>query len=177
MESSYKFKGQKFERNLSFHEAAKILGTSNVKLLELLRKKEILFKINNRNLPYDKFLNRQWFEVSSSEVTNSGFSGVVPIVRITKKGFDEIEKLLLEDDTFIKYHNQRTFFKTITIKITEKLKDLNIDFKDIKDWLSKNTVSHNDKDIVTIFTFIDSKKVDLICYDLKKKIIIENERK
>ena len=56
MENYYKFEGQKFERNLSFHEAAKILGTSNVKLLELLRKKQILFKKGNRNLPYDKFL-------------------------------------------------------------------------------------------------------------------------
>jgi phage antirepressor YoqD-like protein len=174
MENVFKFKGQKFERNLSFHEAAKILGTSNVKILELLRQKEILFKQNDRNLPYDKFLTKKWFEVSYSSVENKGFSGVVPIVRITKIGFDEIEKILLDEPMFIKSHNQRTFWKTLKIKIIDKVKSFGIDFKDFNDWMNKNTITcnENDTNVFTIFTFINSERIDLVSYDLKNKIII-----
>lgn len=177
MESVFKFKGEKFERNLSFHEAAKILGTSNVKILELLRQKEVLFKQNNRNLPYEKYLSKKWFEVSYSDVENSGFKGMVPIVRITKIGFEEIEKLIVSEPDFIKNHNQRTFWSSIRLMIIKKLIDLKVGFNNVDDWLKKNSITHvnNSDEIVTIFTFIDNNRFDLISYDIKNKKILNNE--
>lgn len=167
------FEGQVFERNLSFHEAGKIMGTSNVKLLELLRRNDILFKEGNRNLPYDIYLRKKWFEVISVEVKNKGFEGQVPIVRITKKGFEEIAKLLIENNEFINSHNQHTFWATIKYEIEKRLTNLGLKINNLNDWLKMNVVTYNPKgsSTYTLFTFIGESKVDLITYDLKNKTI------
>lgn len=172
MENDFKFKGQKFERNLSFHEFAKMFGTSNVKLLELLRSQNILFKQGNRNIPYDKFLMKGWFDVRMIKIDNENFVGMVPAVKITEKGFYEIESLLIQNNEFIKQHNYNTFFKTIKLITFQKFSDLGINT--ISE-INKNLVTHTDENgLVTLFTFINKERINIISYNPKNKKIIKH---
>lgn len=175
------FNGQKFKRNLSFHESAKLIGTSNVKLLEFLRQKEILFKENKRNLPYSKYLNKGWFNISESNVENEGFSAIIPIVRITPKGFEEIKNLVLDDGNILNFYNDETFWIVIKKELLKRLLTLNIkvDEKNLQEYLKRNCMTFNKRDtkIFTIFTFIEHERVDLITYNTDtKKIKIYGER-
>lgn len=174
------FLGKKYERPMSFHEAAKSFGTSNKKLLELLRKKGILFKDNNRNLPYSKYL--KWFEVFEAEVNNSGFLGLVPIVRINKIGMTEIRKIIYENNEFINELNSINFWDILFNETVRKLNDLGFkcgnDYDSKKSLIKNNTVIYNnDSEEYLVCCFINSNKVEILKYVYtltKKEITILN---
>lgn len=173
-EDMNKFLGQKFERNLSFHETAKILGTSNRKLLELLREKDIFFKYD-RNLPYDKYIRKGWFVINSVQVNNSGYSGIIPVVKITPIGFNHIEKLIINNYNYINKHNQFTFWKTINFIILKKLLSLDIKIKEnnLIYWLRKNTVLFVNNNINIVLLPSENGFIELIKYDIFNKKIFE----
>lgn len=166
----------KFHRNLSFHEASKILGTSNIRLLEMLRENKILFKENNRNLPIDRYIKNGWFEVYFSEVNNSDFSGCVPIVRITKKGFFEIKKIAIENSQYLKILNNLTFKEVVRKKISDSLNDLGLKKFDNDDWIFKNSVNHicNKTGNTSIFIVHDENIRYLVVFNRDKKKIIND---
>lgn len=164
----------KSERNLTFHETAKILGTSNVKLLELLREKEILFKMGNRNLPIDKYISKGWFEVYKADIGNSNFIGSVPIVRITNKGFDEIKKLALSNPDYLKRFNSLMFQDILRNKISDSLERLGLSKYDNDEWISANSVQHTDSTTgnCSIFILHNEVREYLVVFNKKKKEII-----
>lgn len=76
---------------LSFHEAAKMLQTTNVKLLNFLRDQKIMFRSNNTNLPYQKYI--EWFFVKPVKLDNRDIPITVPIIRIRAEGFEKIKAI------------------------------------------------------------------------------------
>jgi len=161
----------KFERNLSFHETAKILGTTNVKLLELLRKENILFKQGNRNLPMDKYMSKGWFEVYKSDIENSGFIGSVPIVRITSKGFEQIRDLLIKNPNSLKYYNSNTFKKAVRFMMSSRLKELGLEKFDNEEWIIRNSATETDyaSETTSVFILHNDKREYLVKFNNKMK--------
>ncbi len=165
----------KIEREMSFHEVAKILGTSNVKLLKFLRAKRILFVSNKRNMPRESYVDSGWFTVFYKDIENGNFHAVVPIVRITPKGLEKIEDLILPKPKFMKRYSDRTFEKAIRLLTVDRLKKLGIKTRNVKKWLSMNSIIHSTENgICTLFIFRDSEKVDIVKYNVRKKEILKN---
>jgi phage antirepressor YoqD-like protein len=73
----------------SMNEAGKLLKIGRNKLFEILRKKQILMK---NNLPYQKYLDLNYFEVKNTVNNNINFS--TPL--LTPDGLCFIERLLQE---------------------------------------------------------------------------------
>lgn len=173
--------GKRFNKSMTFHESAKILGTSNVKLLEFLRQNEIVFKDNDRNLPYSKYLNMGWFDVIQADVENKTFSAIIPIVRITSKGFENIKILFLDKgDEYLNFYTENNFmFYVEKFTINKMLKlGFKVDLKNKIDFIKKNTITYNKHNTTsyTIFLFGDNgEKINLITYDTKNKTIKKYE--
>ena len=75
----------------SVNEAAKLVGTGQNKLFELLRKENVFYKKSNMNFPYQKFIDNGYFELKQY-VIPTGESKA--IIRVTAKGIVFIEKLI-----------------------------------------------------------------------------------
>lgn len=75
-------------------EAANMLGFTRNKFLNWLREEKIMLKTNDRNIPSDRYISYGWFKVNYTLVENENFRGVIPIIRMTTKGFKGIEKRL-----------------------------------------------------------------------------------
>lgn len=162
-------------RNLTFIETAKSLGTSNVKLLELLRKEKIVFLHERRNIPYQKYLDKGWFEITIINVKNGDFDALLPNVKITKRGYDSIKNLLLENPEFIKNYNKLTFpefVKKNVLEIIEKKFGI-VKFKE--EWIKRNTCRFNakDSDDFEIFTYVEGKKETILKYNAREFKIYE----
>lgn len=116
-------------KNLSFHEAAKMLQTTNVKLLEFLRNEKIMFRSNRTNLPYQKYIN--WFFIKAVVLDNTDNEIIVPIIRIKPEGFKNIEAIYKE-----KTINQ--FKSRLISRIEEKYKKLGFRRNILKEMLKWN---------------------------------------
>ena len=83
------------ETMLSMSEVAKVLdmGYGRNKIFAILRDKKIL---DNRNVPYQQYVDRGYFKLVEGSYTNQGNVIVTKTVYVKQKGIDYIRKLLKE---------------------------------------------------------------------------------
>jgi phage antirepressor YoqD-like protein len=155
-------KKEVMSKNLSFLEAGKILGTSNLKLINFLKINKFLFKNNYKNLPYQKHIDNGYFEVKPL-IINKGKenSFTVSDVKITQKGFNHFKNIFrnynIED-------LERDVNKTMFLNISK----LGLEYDRFKILIEIN--KNND---VTYFQYKDENFIPLVKYNKTKLVIID----
>lgn len=145
-------------KNFSFHEVGKMLGISNIKLINFLNKKKMLFKSNERNLPYQIYIKKGFFKVFYVEKNEKFF----PMIRITQDGFKNIKDLfLLEDETYFENKINQMMFGIIE-SFGQKYNKKNI------------LVKIEPNSDVTYYFYFNDKFIPIIKYNKNKKIIKTN---
>lgn len=76
------------------NDVAKILNTGSKRLLSFLREKEIMMKVQNNNIPYQRYIDIGYFVVKDNTTEKNGNVINYPTTYVTPKGIDWISKLL-----------------------------------------------------------------------------------
>lgn len=76
------------------NEVAKILNTGSKRLLAFLREKEVMMKVKNDNIPYQRYIDIGYFVVKDDTTEKNGNIINYSTTYVTPKGIDWISKLL-----------------------------------------------------------------------------------
>lgn len=87
--------------SMSMNQVAKVLemeGIGRNRLFRILREKQVLFRENGVNVPYDRYMHRGLFEVVFADVVMNGEAMCIGVKTLVKpKGMDFIRRLLRDD--------------------------------------------------------------------------------
>lgn len=168
----------KKERGLSFHEAAKMMGTSNVKLLEFLRERKILFVHRNRNVPYSEILKKGWFIVFEQRIVTDEYDITAPVVRLTELGYKKIKEMVYEDCEILNTYNNETFYLIFYKILSKRLSEFYIDLtlEKTKEYFRRYCITFNKRGTTTfiVFAYIKGERVKILTYNTSTKTINKN---
>lgn len=149
-------------KTLNYFEVGKMLGMSNLKLIKFLKDNNILFKTNNVNLPYQKFINEGLFVVHNLEIKYRDSSFVTPAVKITQKGFEFIKNLMAS-------YSLSDLEKEVNETMFRNIAKLGIKYDRFKILIETERETND----VTYFQFLDGDFIPLVKYNKKNLVIID----
>lgn len=76
------------------NEVAKALGIGSIKLLAFLRDNKVMMKVGNSNVPYQRYIDNQYFYVKEGTVIKNGNHINFITSYVTAKGVNGISKML-----------------------------------------------------------------------------------